>query len=255
MSSFFQKVILHSPFEFVENFKNRRNIWILGSWSGLYYNDNSKYLYNFLLENIPKIRPIWITNNEAIWHKLSEEGKECYKFNSIKGIYFCCIAGVIIVSDSWVDLPIWAYAFPRKKKIIQLWHGTLLRKVNFRVGTRLRRAWRNLFIKFLGRGFDLVISATDKNKDIFLDLFEAKKFVSTGQPRIDGLFRYEGLLKRAYPNKKIIVYLPTWRDNSYTLLNKKNKFDFVKINKFLKKQSAVLIIKIHPYDIHKYSHL
>lgn len=236
-------------------FFSSKNIWVLGSWSGRYYNDNSKYLYNYILENKPDTRAIWITDVDRIKNQLTAEGKECYKFNSLKGIYFCLVASVVVVSDSWVDLPIWAYLFPRRKKIIQLWHGTLLRKVNFNTGNVFRRIKRKLFISFLGRGYDLVISATDKNREIFLNLFYAKKFKTTGQPRIDGLINYKGLLKDAYIGKKIIIYLPTWRDNSYTLLNQKNKFDFKKINDELKKMNAVLIIKIHPYDAHKYSSL
>ncbi len=233
----------------------RKDIWLFGSWSGRYYNDNSKYLFNYLFDNKSEIRPIWVTNSERVRQLLVKEKKECYKFNSLKGIYYSCIAGVVIVTDSWGDLPGWAYFNPRKKKIVQLWHGTLLRKVNYTVGSKARKFWRSLLITYLGRGYDLVISATDKNKKIFLDLFNAKKFTITGQPRTDGLFTYKGLLRKSYPNKKIIFYLPTWRDNEYVLFNEENKFDLNKLDNILKEQNAVLVVKIHPYDIGKYNKL
>lgn len=255
MFTFLQEIVLF-PLLLIGRISGvKKNIWLFGSWSGRYYNDNTRYLYNYILENNTHVRPIWITKSERIRKELLEEKKECYKFNSLKGVYYSLVSGVIIVSDSWGDLPVWAYFNPRKKIIVQLWHGTLLRKVNFMVGSKLRKAWRSLFIAYLGRGYDLVISATQKNKEVFSGLFNAKKFVATGQPRIDGLFTFKGLLKESYPNKKIIVYLPTWRDSSYTLINKKNKFDFDKINNMLKKQNAVLVVKIHPYDIEKYKRL
>lgn len=247
--------IIIFPLRLISVFPVKKNIWLFGSWSGRYYNDNARYLYNYILANKAEIRPVWITSSERVRQLLVKENKECYRFNSLKGIYYSCFARVVVVTDSWGDLPLWAYFNPRKKKIVQLWHGTLLRRVDFNVGSRLRRLWRSIFIAYLGRNYDLVISATDKNIKVFSDLFNANKFVTTGQPRIDGLFTFKGLLKKEYPNKKIIMYLPTWRDNSYTLLNKKNKFDFSKINLMLKKQNAVLIVKIHPYDIDKYNKL
>lgn len=255
MFSFFLKFIF-SPINAAKSYlKNINNIWVFGSWSGRYYNDNAKYLYEYILDEKIELRPVWITDRKNVLKKLRDENKECYMFYSFKGIFLCLIAKVLIVTDSWGDLPVWAYIFPWNKKIVQLWHGTLLRKVNLKVGSKLRNAWRKLFIMYLRREYDLVISGTDKNKGIFLDLFNTKNIVVTGQPRIDGLFLYKGLLRNKYLDKKIIMYLPTWRDNSFKLFNNKSKFNIKAIDRFLEKNKMFLIIKIHPYDLHKYNSL
>lgn len=255
MLSFFQNVIL-SPIVFLGKlFWVNKNVWVFGSWSGKFYNDNAKYIFEYVRENNPEIRAVWITNNPHAHRQLTKEKKECYMFSSWRSIFICLFAGTILITDSWGDVPVWAYFNPRRKRIIQLWHGTLLRKVNLKAGSTIRKIWRGLFIAYLGREYDLVISATQKNHQIFLDLFNTKNIQVTGQPRIDGLFQYKGLLRGKYPNQKIIMYLPTWRDNGYMLFTKKNKFDYNKLNTFLIKQKAVLIIKIHPYDLHKYRNL
>ena len=37
------------------------NLWLFGSWFGESYVDNSKYLFEYVNQNQPKIKAIWIT--------------------------------------------------------------------------------------------------------------------------------------------------------------------------------------------------
>lgn len=235
-----------------------KRVWVFGSWRGEKYSDNSKYLLEFIKENYAdKIRPVWLTRNKLILDKLKKDGKECYLFYSIKGAYYGLISGVLVMSTSWIDLPFYAF-LKRNKKLVQLWHGTPLRKLNLKSGSFKKRLLRNLFILYLGREYDMIAAATKKNIEI-LSLknrfnVDAKYIKVTGQPRNDILFersKNKSFLKKKY-KEKIFLYLPTWRKYKHDLFDKGYDFDPKKINDFLIKNNSYLVIKVHYNEFEKY---
>ena len=56
------KGLLFLPFWYFQRLLPRdKNIWVFGSWFGQRYSDNSRAMYEFVLENRPDIKPFWIT--------------------------------------------------------------------------------------------------------------------------------------------------------------------------------------------------
>src|SRR3989344_4086395 len=194
----------------------RMNIWVFGSWSGRNYNDNTKHLFNYILDHEKGIRPIWLTKSSSIYDLLKSQGKECYYFYSIKGIYYSLASRVVCVSDSWVDLPLTAFLPQKRKLIVQLWHGTLLRKVDFSIGSLFKKTIRYIFLLYLGRDYDLVTSATYKNIEIFKNLFNVprEKIKIIGQPRNDIIFSKD---KESWTSSVI--------DSSLVRFNKKDSYE------------------------------
>ncbi len=236
----------------------RKDIWIFGSWNGQRYSDNSKYLYEYLHANKElSVRPIWLTKNKKIYDYLNSQHKESYMAYSLRGIYYSIISGVAIMSVSWIDFPFTAF-IPKRKKLVQLWHGTPLRKHNLKKMPFRIRFLKTFLLAYIGREYDLVTTANKKNADIHsLKMrfnIPKEKIKVTGQPRTDIFFDKKKFEAIEFPKKnaKVILYLPTWRKYSHNLFDEKYKFNFKKINDFLKKNNAYLIIKVHNNEFRKY---
>ena len=41
-------------------------IWIFGAWFGESYNDNSRYLFEYVNKNYPDVKTIWLSRNKKI---------------------------------------------------------------------------------------------------------------------------------------------------------------------------------------------
>ena len=92
----------------------------------------------------------------------------------------------------------------------------------------------------------MVISATDKITPIYRKVFSvtSKQVHITGQPRNDVLLDSD--YKRLVDDKKkVILYMPTWRQQSFNYFDKKFGFDLQKIDAQLERGNAILIVKLH----------
>jgi len=240
-----------------------KNIWVFGTGLGENYNDNSKYLFEYVINNNggkSKIRPIWLTKNKTILETLKKEGKEVYLFHSVKGLFYSLVSGVVIVSFSWIDLPLTSFIL-RKKKVVQLWHGTPFRKVDFKSGSLFEKLLKVIFLSYLGREFDLVLVATPKVIEIHrlknVSNIDEEKIKVTGSPRTDILHKNYGhfaFLKQG-KTEKVFLYLPTWRHYRHNLFDAKYGFNFARINNFLHKNRSYLVVKVHPEEFKKYKKL
>lgn len=235
-------------------------MWVFGAWLGKSYNDNPKYLLSYVRAHATTIRPIWLTKNKKSLAEIRDQGIEAYLFYSLPGIYFSMISGCAIICNSWIDLPFTTY-FPRKKRIIQLWHGTPFRKVNLHKASFRIKLLRLTLLTYLGRDYDRVFTAAVQNKDILTlkDRFAINKdkIIVTGQPRTDVFFQQHNhkYLVPKTSRGKIFLYLPTWRNYSFNLFDKKYGFDFKEINKFLIETDSHLIVKVHINEFQKYHNI
>jgi CDP-glycerol glycerophosphotransferase (TagB/SpsB family) len=235
-------------------------IWIFGSGSGNYYNDNSKYLFEFVSKQ-DNCNAIWLTKNKKILEYVRSNNKKCFYFNSLQGIFYSLFAKYIVISYSYNDVGYWAYLFNRRNKIIQLYHATPLKRIDAIDNIRddKNMIGRKLLILYLGRKFDYMFSASDVASNTLNKYFNVNmdKYVVTGYPRNDSLFGncnslYINKIKKTISFDKLVLYLPTWRNYS------KNDDDFNLFTKFgfnennlvsiLKKENAIFLIKLHYND-------
>lgn len=225
-------------------------VWVFGAWSGKSFSDNSKALYLYANKQGKDSRPIWITRNNSVLKSLKNKSLEAYSFYSLKGLYFSLIAGKCVMSNSWIDLPLTSFLFFYNKKFIQLWHGTPLKKMDLKKGSLLKRVLRLFLINYLGKEYDLVFSSTKKNIGIYEKVFSInrERIKISGQPRID-LISSKKRIGGKKDFRKIILFMPTWREYEIDLfsgLNKDKFFDFLSKNNYL------FVIKMHPNDAKKY---
>ena len=101
----------------------KQNNWVITGFRGGNYMDNSKYFYEYILENYPEIKITWLTKEQDILDMLSKEGKPVAKMNSRKGRKALARAGVIITDHNVMSDYYGSLGLNHRAKVVQLWHG------------------------------------------------------------------------------------------------------------------------------------
>ena len=80
--------------------KRDKNIIVCGAWFGNKYDDNPKYFYEYLTQNIQDVQCYWITKNIEIFKSLKMHNKNVILANSkkakdviLKAKYICTATG------------------------------------------------------------------------------------------------------------------------------------------------------------------
>ncbi|MHB9294113.1 putative Teichoic acid glycerol-phosphate transferase [Hollandina sp. SP2] len=250
------------PFWYLELVIPRdKNVWVFGAWSGQKYSDNSRALYEFMVETYPEHRCVWLTNDRSIYQKLRSENKPAAMIHSLQGIQACLRASVAIISRSFTDLntyclngikQIWVWhGMPLKKIINDISYYTKQNKVKVKISGILQPWYKMMplmtitsapyFVPFLSTAFGL-----DENH-----------ILPTGLPRCDKLVnpKEEKLItriRRDYPGCRILLYMPTFRTAQWT-----NKvfdpfagygFQADSFFRALEEENSILLYKPHYYD-------
>lgn len=270
MSKFFKyinyifKFIFGYPLYFISGFVPRnKNIWVFGSFG--IFNDNSRYLYEYLLRNQQYgIRVIWIS---SIADSVNEAKKcgEAYNTLSLKGIYYSLTAKVYVFSAYISDINFYT---SRNVVKVNLWHGIPLKKIEFDITTEpLVKVFKqaNFLRKILSPSqhikYDFVLSPSQYVADYsFKSAFRIsdENIILAQYPRITYLQECEKLLE-FHEYDKVFLYVPTWRDDGRNFL-KQARFDFGKLNQLMIEYNAVFLLKLHSathigIDLSNYSNL
>lgn len=106
-----------------------KNVWIFSGFKMNTYMDNSKYLFEYILEHHPEIKAVWVTKNKDIYNQLIAENKpvvmwrtrECRKIVSRAELAFIDHFKMSDVDNR--------SGFNDKTKVVQLWHGVGLKSM------------------------------------------------------------------------------------------------------------------------------
>jgi CDP-glycerol glycerophosphotransferase (TagB/SpsB family) len=237
---------LNIPLYWISYFvPKKKNLWVFGAWFGNKYADNSKYLYEFIINNKKEISPVWLTDKKEIFnHLISIKYPVSLKY-SLYGYWLSARAEVIIVSTGMQDVN--RYVSTTKKKVM-LWHGTPLKMIGNDVKPYfdgLLHKIKIIIFPFTLSIYEKIISTSEKVSKTYRQAFpNVKDVVITGYPRNDRLGREINRFS------KIVTYLPTHRgEGDGNILKLFDTFDVVKINESFKKFGYVLKIKLHYYDL------
>lgn len=238
--------------------KRDKNIWVFGAWKGNFFADNTKYLYEYVCNNHKDIKAIWVTKNKNIIKEMNIKGYECYYFYSLKGIYYSLRSEVVFQTEGNQDVNSFCLG---RAKVIQLWHGTPLKKIGYDNDNRNKENFlKKIIFKILpykepNKSGNLYCVSSELVANKFMSAFRTRKenIFITGQPRIDGLFKrgknnFINNVKAQIGNASLIIYMPTHRKfgngkNIYT----KDVLD--NINLKLKEQNIYMIFKPHFHEI------
>lgn len=236
-------------------FRNKR-LWVFGAWEGMKYDDNSKYLFEYILSKYnQEIQAVWLSDNEAVVSKLNSEGLEAYLNKSLKGKLMQLRAGVAYYTNALTDFG--TFPLIGGAVIATSWHGMSFKKIY--------NSKYHGFSLFLKKTLDCVFSWTyrdlsfvtsEQGKRWFEESFTLNhnKIFITGQPRNDALKR--NTREKIFSalgiglDKKLILYLPTYRQQSlgkeamYTIV--KQLYDDKSLDKVLRETNSVFLVKPHP---------
>lgn len=232
--------------------------------------DNPKAIYEFMRKNnqFKNYKFIWaLRHQENILDSDVEKKTKVIKYLSLSFFYY------LAKSKYWI-FNCKTYPFMRKKEnqiYLQTWHGTPLKRlghdINVSSDTKFYRS--GLSVEEMKSTYDddvskytYMISPNSFCTEVFQSAFRInrERLIETGYPRNDILTNATDVMKQKIRDKyqildgkKIILYAPTWRDNSFTAAGYtfELKADFCKWKEVLGEEYVVLF-KPHYLIINQY---
>ncbi|SDK14211.1 bifunctional glycosyltransferase/CDP-glycerol:glycerophosphate glycerophosphotransferase [Sediminibacillus albus] len=195
---------------------------VLESFLGKNYSDNPKYLYEYMIKNMPDYNYVWILND--VGSNSIPGNPIIVRRQSLRYYYYLARAKYWISNSRMPN-----YLNKRNETVyLQTWHGTPLKKLAIDMdevnmpGTNTVKYKRN-FVRE-AKKWDYLISPNSYSSIIFRRAFQfQQEMLELGYPRNDLLSAPNkqelgrGLKKKLdIPiDKKVILYAPTWRDNEF----------------------------------------
>ena len=237
----------------------------------LFY-ENVKYLYLYLHKAKEKnIKYYLVTEARPLYELLKKNELPVLFHPTLLSRYLLLRANIFIVaSGGWHKRSKYYLLFGAK--IIQLWHGIPLKRIQLAVpGTKKRIASFAGKIDSAIRGkdinYDVVVSTSEFfTREAFSKAFRAKLFLESGYPRNDIFFNgvddrcvllgsdIEAISKisrlRA-DGYKIILYAPTYRDTGGDAV-RDGVLNLGALSEFAKRYKAVFVFKFHRCSNHAY---
>ena len=233
-----------------------KKIWLFGSTFGRRFADNPRYLYLYVSQHRDElgIRPIWISHNEDVVKMLNAEGYEAYMYHSLKGIWFALRGKLYLYDNYSKDINFWQSGGALK---INLWHGIPLKKIQHdNVFDKFRHPKNFLGkIKNFPRNISdekpshYVLTTSENLRYIFSSAFKTENILIAGYPRnqvlisddIKNIYLDEenrdrkkiiSFLKKKINggNKKMIFYMPTFRESEILFLEENNTLFCIKLH-------------------------
>lgn len=234
-----------------------KKIWIMGNFEGKTYDDNTKYLYEYVNEKYHnKINAVWFTNSRETAEELMQRGMNSVIIGSWGSLRYLIRCGVVFYTHSLYDfgkLPLMGGAY-----VVTTWHGMGFKKIYGSEWTgcgKMIRKIKDFFFKWIYCDCACLTSEyTRKQFSRTLGIDETKIFL-TGQPRNDVLMKTLNREAIMTPlglpiTKKLILYLPTWRNTfqrGKTLdVLIQELVDSESLNQVLLENDYLFLIKLHP---------
>ena len=228
------------------------HIWLFSSTDNSHYNYNSRYLFEYVKENLPEITPLFVINDPELRNSLSSKyGKQYFiETESIQGIRQALSAGVWFTS---AGLPAYGTGLHKKRLINNLWHGVPLKKIAL-LDPNLKKAARIYFKKIFSENYTCILTTSHELIPLMARSFAVSedKIKVWGQPRNDGLFQKNDcreILGQLFPDlpeyTKTVLYAPTFRDYGQVQLFPFKDFDQKQLEAFLEEKNMLLFIRTH----------
>lgn len=228
------------------------HIWLFSSTDNSHYNYNSRYLFEYVKENLPEITPLFVINDPELRNSLSSKyGKQYFiETESIQGIRQALSAGVWFTS---AGLPAYGTGLHKKRLIINLWHGVPLKKIAL-LDPNLKKAARIYFKKIFSENYTCILTTSHELIPLMARSFAVSedKIKVWGQPRNDGLFQKNDcheILGQLFPDlpeyTKTVLYAPTFRDYGQVQLFPFKDFDQKQLEAFLDEKNMLIFIRTH----------
>ena len=242
------------------------------SFHGRGYSDNPKAIYEYLRSQNQDLNYIWAIKHHK-QKNIQIEGAKVIEYFSIPYFYYLARAKYWVVN---CKLP--AYILKKENQVyLQTWHGTPLKRLGhdivldnkdatfYRSKMSAKEMYETYDIDV--RKYNYMISPNPYSTNVFESAFQInrERLIETGYPRNDILVNTSKeeieVLKEKMglpKDKKVILYAPTWRDNSYVTQGYtfKLQVDFKKWQDLLSDEYVVIFkphyLIINDFNIQQY---
>lgn len=201
----------------------QKNLVLFESFLGRGYSDNPKALYQTLKRQRPELTLVWIFAKEPT----ADVKAACPNWvlrNSPKYYYY------MARSQYWIFNTRQPLSLKKRRATtyLQTWHGTPLKRLGLDMeevhmaGTTTEQYKKNFYQQ--AQEWDYLLSPNTYSSEIFKRAFGfSGTLLESGYPRNDLLYapdrnQQAETIKRKLdvpPNKKVILYAPTWRDDEF----------------------------------------
>ena len=229
--------------------RNRRFI-VFGAWAGKKYDDNARALFEYCLAERPDLTCVWHTRNPEVEAEMRREGLPVCNIRSFQAFADICRARYIVHTDSPLDFG-WS-AFTGGARIINLWHGVGPKRFGYDI-----KKSPTPFGEFLihleqrvGRHFYFSTSAAISDRYVRAFRSKPDHILDRGQARNDLFYTpHRNPLRDRFPGKKIIVYMPTFREDGKNRLpmDLDTLIDLPALHALCEKAGMVFLVKFHPW--------
>lgn len=234
--------------------KKNKNSIIFTSTNNNEFNFNSKYIFEYYVNNNSSINVFFIINDSEKKEKLEHIfPKKIIDTRTIKGKIIALNSKFWLTST--LDLPVLSLFKDHSRVVFHMGHGIPLKKIGLNEN-------KINFIKYINRRirtrqFTHAISYSEKLKPEIKKIFKNKDilYLNIGQPRNDCLYqsfdnareKILDIINHDKENIKLILYCPTWRPYGQTMIFPFPDFDLQLLNKSLCDNNTYLLVRGHPF--------
>jgi len=246
----------------------RKDLWVFGSWGGYRFADNGAAFFMHCQKVLKgDVELVWISRKPSIIKQLRNNNLNAHWIWSPRGIGACLRAGYHIFDCYPKDTNFW---LGRGATRINLWSGVPLKVIQRQHDNPLNRHYRLFHGYPPERWFlsmmmpwhvfkpDLMVATSVECGEITRFAFGLDKgnVAVTGYPRNDVLFDASksvaapsspmpaSFVQAVSSNRKVILYLPTYRDSGKAYMN----MDWERLDELMEKLEATFFFKTHPVD-------
>ncbi|GAB5053870.1 hypothetical protein PESHB5_03690 [Pediococcus parvulus] len=261
---------LHVPdlksliFNYLGEHLHRKNIIIFESNEGSSYDDSPRAIYEDILKMKNKYRLYWRIKPEE--KKYFKQNRIPYVMDTIRGIRVQAQARYWFINNKFPDF----WKRPKGAKVVQTGLGTPIKKVgtdvssDYLMGKTIYQYQKDQVVE--ARKWNYLVVGNEYGSEILKNAYRLRtnQIVESGLPRNDRLFNAtdDSVIRikdqmGISRDKKVVLYMPTWRDDDALYADKivqKIRIDVKKISEGLD-ENTLLMIRFHRHVNGNYSSL
>lgn len=225
-----------------EIYPKDKKMVLIGIPNASFYNDNSKYFFEFLYEKDSiDFNFYLLTKNKKLYTKLKNQfGHHIIYAFSFEALSIYLRSKFVLITNGNGDI------FPflptnKKQIVINMWHAITFKNVGYLSKVNVQGKIN------LNLNYFLVSSETERESMMRAFRYQKETFKIFGLPRNDIYFNQKNATPQA-KEKTTILYLPTFRDFAPTEFFPFADLDKNELTHFLSTNNIEIIIKPHKRD-------